>query len=671
MPASTEMPTSEPNRHVWQFADCEFDELRFELRVAGRLVELERKPLDLLRHLLSKPRETFRKEELLEAVWPGVLVVDASLATAVSKLRKALGNNDVIQTVPKVGYRIAVPVTRIVPAELSTEQAPPPASTSSFPEARHAQPSRRVFALRTWWTITAIVLLIAISVGVLVTRSRHRTPTTPIGVAILPFQNVSGNQSLEYLRSALPDEVAHSLATAKLLRLRPVAEAARFSGPGVDFRKVGRDLEVSRVVTGHFVMMGDRLQITMEAVDTAQDRIVWQDTFSVTSGNLLSLQEQIAAIARGRLARALGVTEFVPEQEPRATSEEAYELYLKSVAVSFDPVPNRQGIDLLRRVVTLDPTYAPPWGMLTLRYYVEARFDGGGPEMMEFSDAAAEKELALNPDSLDPLAEMTIHRTERGDLVKAHQMAIDLLRRRPDDPNLHHVLNYVLRYGGSLHEAGRECDLVTLLAARVIWGSCSTTFMELGDYNRAMYFLRKDLSSEWSKAHAIEVHLREGNTAEALGIPAPQIPHWDSYKMLLACAHHSSNSEIQALASKVEVDDDPEVDYFFAAHLAYCRQATASLSMLKIAIDRNYCSYPAMDKDPFFDSLRTNPQFLKLRQAGIACHDDFTANRQKQSPTPQCDPRPIRSTSTSFFTEIDSATTGRKMILRFQLSLGA
>jgi DNA-binding winged helix-turn-helix (wHTH) protein/TolB-like protein len=624
-----EMPTFEPNRPVWRFADCEFDELRYELRVSGRVIELERKPLDLLRHLLSKPGEIFRKEELLETVWPGVLVVDASLATAVSKLRRALGDRDVIQTVPKVGYRIAVPVTRMVRAESFTENTAPPASVSPFPEAGHPQPPRRVFALHILWSVAAIALLAAVSFGVLVTRNRHRAPTTPVRVAILPFQNVSGNQSLEYLASALPDEVAHSLATARLLQLRPVAEATRFSGRGVDFRKIGRDLEVSRVVTGHFVMMGDRLQVTMEAVDTGQDRIVWHDTFSVASGNLVSLQEQIAAVARGRLARALGVTEFLPEQEPRATSEEAYELYLKSVDVSFDPVPNRQGIDLLRHVVTLDPTYAPAWGMLALRYYVEARFDGGGQEMMDFSDAAAEKELALNPDSLDPLAELTIHRTERGDLVKAHRIAIDLLRRRPDDPNLHHVLNYVLRYGGSLHEAGRECDLVTLLAARVIWGSCSTTFMELGDYKRAMYFLRKDLSSEWSKAHAIEVHLREGNTSEALNIPAPQIPHWDSYKMLLACARHASDSEIQAMVSKVEVDDDPEVDYFFAAHLAYCGQTPASLRMLRIAIDRNYCSYPAMDKDPFFDSLRTNPQFLKLRQAGIACHDDFTANREK------------------------------------------
>jgi TolB-like protein len=484
------------------------------------------------------------------------------------------------------------------------------------------------------------LVLAGLSAAVMITGNRHRAPSLPVNVAILPFQNVSGNQNLEYLTSALPDEVAHSLATAQSLSLRPLASAAGYSGPGVDFRRVGRDLDVNRVVTGHFVAMGDRLQITMEAVDAEQDRVVWHDTFSVASNNLLTLQGQIAAIARGQLARALDVKEFLPEQAPVATSEEAYELYLKSDGLSLDPAPNKQAIDLLRRVVVLDPNYTPAWGALSLRYYRDARFGGGGPEMMAFSDAAAEKEIALNPLSFDALGELIINRTERGDLVKAHAMAVELLHRRPDDPSLHHVLSYVLRYGGSLDESSRECDLVTLLAAKMVWSACSTTFMELGDYPRAMDFLRKDLGSEWSKAHGIEVQLRAGNNSRALQIPTPQIPHWESYNMLLACARRAPESEIRALASKVEVDDDPEVDYFFAAHLAYCRQTTAALRMLKIAIDRNYCSYPAMDKDPFFNAMRTNPQFLKLRQAGIACHDDFVANREKAVKAAAIQPSP-------------------------------
>lgn len=97
---------------VWRFANCEVDEMARQLRVKGVTVEVESKPLDVLVQLLQRAGEVVTKEELLEAVWPGVLVVDGSLATAISKLRKALDEDSaVIVTMPRVGYRLGVPVT--------------------------------------------------------------------------------------------------------------------------------------------------------------------------------------------------------------------------------------------------------------------------------------------------------------------------------------------------------------------------------------------------------------------------------------------------------------------------------------------------------------------------------------------------------------------------------
>src|SRR5258706_1795419 len=97
---------------LWRFADYEFDELGRELRVKGRPVDLESKPLDILLQLLLHAGEVVTKEELLESVWPDVVVVDGSLAMAVSRLRKAMGDEDhpAIVTVPRVGYRLGVPV---------------------------------------------------------------------------------------------------------------------------------------------------------------------------------------------------------------------------------------------------------------------------------------------------------------------------------------------------------------------------------------------------------------------------------------------------------------------------------------------------------------------------------------------------------------------------------
>jgi TolB-like protein/DNA-binding winged helix-turn-helix (wHTH) protein/Flp pilus assembly protein TadD len=107
--------------HVWRFAGCEFDELRHELRVRGATVEMEAKPLEVLHQLLLHAGEVVTKEELLESVWPGLIVVDGSLATAISKLRKALDSDDgIVVTLPRVGYRLAVPVQRKTVAPLAS-----------------------------------------------------------------------------------------------------------------------------------------------------------------------------------------------------------------------------------------------------------------------------------------------------------------------------------------------------------------------------------------------------------------------------------------------------------------------------------------------------------------------------------------------------------------------
>src|SRR5580692_6725430 len=108
----TAREVAESSGRLWRFADYEFDELARELRVKGRSLELESKPLDILLQLLLHAGEVVTKEELLDSAWPDVMVVDGSLATAVSKLRKAMQDDEhpVIVTIARVGYRLAVPV---------------------------------------------------------------------------------------------------------------------------------------------------------------------------------------------------------------------------------------------------------------------------------------------------------------------------------------------------------------------------------------------------------------------------------------------------------------------------------------------------------------------------------------------------------------------------------
>ena len=632
------MPGDEMRRgRVWRFGDCQFDELRCELRVKGELTELEAKPLEVLHQLLLRPGQVIGKQELLDAVWPEVSVVEASLTTAISKLRKALGDQEnIIKTVPRIGYRLAVPVRRgDEGSEPATAAAGARATSAAAPDgqtlaARIGFLRSRAHSVSTW--VGALVLVACSPLAVVGYRTISNRHPIPGSVAVLPFQNANSIAGLEYLRWALPDQIATSLSAARSLSVRPINTTARYFNPSIDLRGAASELDVSRLVTGRYVLTGDHLQVTMEAVDGQRNRVVWSDTVNVPANDLLALEGQIGAIARGSLARAMGITDFVQESEPLPKNKDAYELYLKSVALDGgDAALNEQGIDLLKRSIQLDPTYAPAWGFLALRFYSAARFGGGGPAMLQLSDAAAERQLALDPGAPEPVAELTIHLTERGELKKAHEQALELIRRRPDNANNHHVLSYVLRYGGSIEEAGRECDTTALLAAKFVWSSCSITFRELGDYTRARALLRKDLTSEWSKAQAIEIYLRNGATQEAIHVGAPRIPHYGSYAMALACAQHEPEAQIKSLAAGVEADDDPEVNYFFAGHFAYCGEYEESLRLLSLAIKGNYCSYPAMDRDPVFDKMRSLPEFSRVRAAGMVCHSNFVANREVAS----------------------------------------
>lgn len=103
---------SRRRRRLWRFADAEFDEASWTLRVGSMPMPLEGKPLEVLHELLLRAGEVVTKDEILDAVWPGVTVVEGSLSTAISKLRKALGEagNSIVATVARVGYRLSVPV---------------------------------------------------------------------------------------------------------------------------------------------------------------------------------------------------------------------------------------------------------------------------------------------------------------------------------------------------------------------------------------------------------------------------------------------------------------------------------------------------------------------------------------------------------------------------------
>jgi len=478
-------------------------------------------------------------------------------------------------------------------------------------------------ARRPWMilALTAAAVMVVLGLGLYRRTIASNSPATP--VAVLLFQNTASDSSVDFLRYALADEVVTTLSHMRPITIRPLTESARYSDSGVNLKTASRELGANRIVSGHFLKFGNQLQISLEATDVSTNRILWRDTIDAPADNLLAMQAEIAATAQGKLAPALGATTLIRNAAPPPKNEEAYDLYLRSLSESYDPGPNRRALELLRKSVELDPSYPPAWAVISGRAYADSRFGGGGAASLEESDAAAERALELDPDFVDPVVELVINQTERGELTKAYERAKGLVNRRPDNAGAHHLLSYVLRYAGLIDEAGRQCDTAVLLDSEVLFGSCATTFMEAANYSRAMDFIRKDYSSEWSRAHAIEIFVREGREDKALQLGEPKVAEWESYAMFLACMRHQPEAEISNLAAKIRANDDPEVNYFFAGHLAYCGQRGAALKMLQTAIRGHYCSYPALDRDPLLASIRKEPEFDSIRSEAMACQKSF------------------------------------------------
>ena len=484
---------------------------------------------------------------------------------------------------------------------------------------------------RRWLAWGGVAVLAAIISGVSLYRSRAATVTSIRTVAILPLQNTNADASIDFLKVALADEIATTLSRARGIAVRPFSATSTDEAAGLDVRAAGRAAGADTVVTGRIGKSQDQLYVTVEAIDVAGNALLWRDTVEAPAESLLATHAQLALAVRGGLMPAIGAR--VTDAPPEPKSTEAYALYLKSTAIPYDPTPNPRATAMLQRAIELDPSYAPAWHSLSRRYYAEAHFGSGEPVMLDRAMAAGERALALDPDDVEMAAALAANRIERGQLVEAEALAKNLLRRQADNATAQFVMSYVLRYAGLLEESASHCDKAFLIDSRpvnVTLRTCAVVFFVRGDFPRALNYLNLDRETETGKAFRLEMLVRQGKTQEALAIGVPDVPQWTAkYTLLLACARGGSRSGVATLARDIRSAADSEENYLAAAHLAYCGETEAAATMLKRAIQGNYCSYPAVDSDPLFATLRATHHYSAIRAAGRACQETFLAQRNK------------------------------------------
>ncbi len=489
---------------------------------------------------------------------------------------------------------------------------------------------RRMSSKMSWATLglAALAVMLFVVFAMVWLRSRSASAASS-SIAVLPFQSMTPmDVSSDYLRVALADEVATILTYTPNLEVRPVAATTRFIGD-VDPAQAGKELRVGTVVTGQYLKQGKDLSISISAIDVKRNRLIWQGNIKLPVEDLTVMQKELEVDLRKGLVPVLVGRSSAIETATRPKSAEAYDLYLRSSAIPHDPAPNREAIRNLERSVGLDPTYAPAWDALGLRYYYDSQYGSGGSKAYDLAGQAYERAVNLDPNFIQAVAHLTRIHVERGEISSAYKTALELKNRRDDNAQAHFTLSYVLRYAGLLDEAEQECDIANGLdPGNYFFRSCAFPFFEKGDTAKAENYLALDEGSDFARNVKPALLLRAGKLDEARAA-AHEMTNDETWfgNVLRACLDNRPPAEINTLAFENEgamlAQRDPEFRYYQGSLMAYCGQPDVASKLIKSAIQQNYCAAEALQKDPALESFRKYADYPGLLSSAQECQYRF------------------------------------------------
>ncbi|MGI9166911.1 MAG: hypothetical protein ACR2G5_11110, partial [Pyrinomonadaceae bacterium] len=206
--------------------------------------------------------------------------------------------------------------------------------------------------------VAASVVVIALGIAsyfVFVQRER-----TIHSIAVLPFENKSGNADSEYLSDGLAESLIYRLSQLPNLKVSPTSSVMRYKGKETDAIRIGNELGVNAVMSGRMVQRGDNLTISVELVDVENNKLLWGEQYERKMSELLATQREIATEITNRLQLKLSGADTKGLTKRYTDNDEAYQLYLKgryhfSKRTKDDIL---KGVEYFQQAIKLDPNYA-------------------------------------------------------------------------------------------------------------------------------------------------------------------------------------------------------------------------------------------------------------------------------------------------------------------------
>jgi DNA-binding winged helix-turn-helix (wHTH) protein/TolB-like protein len=602
--------TSQELQAGFRIGDCLIEPRQDRIVRGDTEVRLEPRVMDVLVCLAERAGEVVSRDTLNERVWGKVVVTDQAVTNCISELRHHLGDDRsahrIIETIPKRGYRLTPPV------QLSNVESPPDRSSPS------TGPS---IAGGRWLFAAGLFLLVAMLIG-FAWWWRRASALELTSVAVLPFENAAGDDTLDYLGLALPDEIATLLTRSRNLAVRPVGYVA-----GDDPLDAARARRVDYIISGRYYLEdNDQLSLAVEAQHVPQQRVIWRTRIAAPVGDLLAMRGGVAERVQQGLLPALGVSAGETSGST-PVHDEAYQLYLRSLALPKQPKPTERAIEMLERAVTLEPDFAPAWDALGIRYYDHGTYGEGAEPARQQSLAAHRKALELDPELISAARQIVVHRAESGDLEGAYREARRLLDHFGPGAQTHFALAFVYRFGGLLELSQRHCELALDRDPQdPRLRSCAYSFLYAGKLARVMDFLTLDEGSYFVHWGMVLYYLRLDDRDAALNVTR-QAADDPTRRLMEPCLEGlrgaALDTRVAEFVAHWQRNGDSEAPYGVAPILAYCGRMQETLRFLERAVDLSFCSYPALDLDPMWTGMRSDPEFQRIRSKAIACHDRF------------------------------------------------
>ena len=347
---------SDRNGHVRTFGKFSLDTEKRVLWCESRPVNLPLKEVELLCVLTEKSGEVVTKTELLDLLWADSFVEESNLSRHVYMLRKmfkSFGVDNLIETVPRRGYRFAGEVREVESSEIVLEKRTQTRTLIEFQDERTSMRSRRYLI-----ALAVLVLVTAGAAAYLSSQYVQPTPTAISSIAVLPFKTIGPAGEDPHSGTGLADILTTRLSNLKNVRVRPASAAAALDIQ--DPVAAGQQLGVDAVIEGTIYSLNERVRVTARLVSVADATVIWSGDFEKLKKEELLLQHDLAAQIVPLIAINLSGEERDAIAKKYTESADAYELYLKGrYEWSKRSTPGMiEAQRLFRNAIEADPSFA-------------------------------------------------------------------------------------------------------------------------------------------------------------------------------------------------------------------------------------------------------------------------------------------------------------------------